>query len=243
MARSKEGFDTRAAVTRSLLGWGVVAGVFYLVTGVGQGLIREGFSFTDHALSMLMLGDFGWIQTANLGLTGLMVTAAAVGFTRAMKQARGATAAGVLLAIFGLALIGSAIFPPDPVDGFPDPGSTAAATTSGGLHLVFGAVGLIALAAATFVVAVWLGNRDEASRARSSRLFGIVIAMGFIGGAALATTTAGVILLWLAVVTGWVWLASTSLHLYRTVPHPDLHVRTAGNESHGNGDRRPHPSR
>ena len=101
MARSNEGFDTRAAVTRSLLGWGVVAGVFYLVTGVGQGLIREGFSFTDHALSMLTLGDFGWIQTASLGLTGLMVAVAAVGFTRAMKQARGATAAGVLLAFFG----------------------------------------------------------------------------------------------------------------------------------------------
>lgn len=231
MARSNEGFDTRAAVTRSLLGWGVVAGAFYLVAGVGQGLIREGFSFSEHALSLLMLGDFGWIQAANLGLTGLMVAVAAVGFTRAMKPARGATAAGVLLGIFGVALIGAAIFPPDPVDGFPDPGSTEAATTIGVFHLVFGAIGLIALAAATFVVAGWLGNReDETSRARGYRLFGIVIAIGFLGGAALATTTAGVILLWLAVVTGWVWLASTSLHLYRTVPHPDLHLRTAVNE-------------
>ena len=226
MARSNDGFDTRAAVTRSLLGWGVVAGAFYLAVGVGQGMIREGFSFSEHALSMLMLCDFGWIQTANLGLTGLMVAVAAVGFTRAMKPARGATAAGGLLGIFGVALIGSAIFPPDPVDGFPDPGSTEAATTSGVLHLAFGAIGLVALAAATFVVASWLGNgEDETSRARGYRLSGIVIAIGFLGGAALATTTAGVILLWLGVVTGWVWLASTSLHLYRTVPHPDLHMR------------------
>jgi hypothetical protein len=231
VARSNEGFDTRAAVTRSLLGWGVVAGAFYLVVGVGQGMIRVGFSFSEHALSMLMLGDFGWIQTANLGLTGLMVAVAAVGFTRAMKPARGATAAGGLLGIFGAALIGAAIFPPDPVDGFPDPSSTEAATTSGVLHLAFGAIGFIALAAATFVVAGWLGNReDEASRARGYRLFGIVIAIGFLGGAVLATTTAGVILLWLAVVTGWAWLALTSLHLYRTVPHPDLHMRTAVNE-------------
>jgi hypothetical protein len=219
-----------------------VAGVFYLVAGVGQGLIREGFSYSEHALSMLTLGDFGWIQTANLGLTGLMVAVTGVGFTRAMKPARGATAAGVLLGIFGVALIGSAVFPPDPVDGFPDPGSTEAATTSGILHLVFGAIGFIALAAATFVVAGWLGNRDEASRARGSRLFGIVIAIGFLGGVALATTTAGVILLWLAVVTGWVWLASTSLHLYRTVPHSDLHWRTAVNESHSNGDGRSQPT-
>jgi len=241
VAPSNEGLDTSAVVTRSLLGWGVGAGLFYLVAGVGQGLIREGFSFSEHALSMLMLGDFGWIQTANLGLTGLMVAVAAVGFTRAMKPARGA---GVLLGIFGVALIGSAIFPPDTVDGFPDPGSTEAATTSGVLHLAFGAIGLIALAAATFVVAGWLGNReDEASRARGYRLFGIVIAIEFLSGAALVATTAGVILLWLAVVTGWVWLASTSLHFYRKLPHPDLHLRTAAIESHGNGDGLPHPSR
>ncbi len=228
MPRSPDGFDGAAAVTRSLLGWGLVAGPFYLVTGVVQGLLREGFSFTEHALSLLMLGSLGWIQTTNLILTGLMVIAAALGFSRAMKPGTGATAAGVLLGAFAVALLASAFFPPDPVDGFPDPASTAETTTSGVLHLATGAIGFLALAGATLVVAGWFRRREEPRRARNSRLSGIVIVAGFGGGAAFATTLAGVILLWIAVVTGWVWLALTSLILYRTVPHPDRHIRAAG---------------
>src|SRR5690606_16609679 len=44
-------FDGAAAVTRSLLGYGVVAGVFYLVVGVVLGMTREGFDFGRHPLS------------------------------------------------------------------------------------------------------------------------------------------------------------------------------------------------
>lgn len=53
------GFDKSAAVTRSLLGWGVVAGPFYVVFGLTLALTRPGFRLTQHALSLLMLGDLG----------------------------------------------------------------------------------------------------------------------------------------------------------------------------------------
>jgi len=89
MAGPNNGLDRAAAVTRSLLGWGVVAGVFYLAVGVAQGLTRDGFSFTEHALSLLMLGEGGWVQSANLIVSGAMVVAAAVGFMRAMSPKRG----------------------------------------------------------------------------------------------------------------------------------------------------------
>lgn len=59
-------------MTRSLLGWGIVAGVFYLAAGVTLGLLREGFSFAEHPLSLLMLGERGWMQTANLVIAGTM---------------------------------------------------------------------------------------------------------------------------------------------------------------------------
>jgi hypothetical protein len=233
MARSRndEGFDLGAAVTRSLLGWGVLAGSFYLIVGITQGLLRDGFSFTEHPLSLLMLGDFGWVQRTNLILSGLMVIAAAFGFQRAMNPDKRAITIGVALGTHGLALIGGGIFPPDPVAGFPEPTSAAVATTSGLLHLAFGGIGFIALATASFFMAGWFRERNQTSQARRARLTGFTILIGFLGGAAMANSIVGVILLWVAVLIGWVWLTATSLRLYRVVPHPDLHVRQAARDS------------
>jgi hypothetical protein len=216
-----DGFDGAAAVTRSLLGWGVVAGIFYLVTGVTLALTRTGFDVSRHALSQLMLGDFGWAQTVNLILSGLMTLAAAVGAGRAMRGSRGATATSLLVGIFGACLVASGVFPPDPMAGFP-PGSTSTgASPSGILHLAFGAIGFLSLAAATFVVATRYTNRG----AVLSRAAGIVITLGFLGGAAFSTGTPGVVCLWIAVIATWAWLTLTSLALYRTVPHPDANRR------------------
>lgn len=224
-ARQGDGFDRAAAVTRSLLGWGVVAGIFYLVTGITLGLTRSGFGFGRHALSQLMLGDFGWAQATNLILSGLMTFAAAVGAGRAMRGSRGATAASVLIGIFGVCLVGSAIFPPDPMAGFPEGAASNEVTLSGLLHLVFGAIGFLSLAAAAFVVAGWSARRGETRRALYSRASGIVVTLGFVAGAAFSSGTLGVVFLWGAVVAGWAWLAVTSVELYRTVPHPDAHRR------------------
>ena len=69
-------FDRGRAVTKSLLGWGVVAGPFYVVVGLAQALLVPGFDLSRHALSLLLLGPLGWIQWLNLVLSGLMVLAA-----------------------------------------------------------------------------------------------------------------------------------------------------------------------
>jgi hypothetical protein len=221
------GFDGAAAVTRSLLGWGVVAGGFYLAVGITLGLTRTGFDFARHALSQLMLGHLGWAQMANLILSGLMTLAAAAGFRRAMRGSRGATAASLLVGAYGVCLVAAGIFPPDPMAGFPPGSSSGAVSLSGVLHLAFGAVGFLSLVGATFVVAGWAARRGDAGFARYSRISGIVVVLGFAGGAALATSTSGVVGLWIAVVAGWMWLAVASVVLYRTVPHPDAHRRAA----------------
>lgn len=215
-----DGFNSAAAITRSLLGWGVVAGVFYLITGVTLGLTRPGFDFGRHDLSLLMLGDYGWLQVVNLILSGLMTIAAAIGVWRATRGSRGATAAGVLIGIFGGCLVASAIFPPDPTAGFPAGSTADKASLSGLLHLAFGAIGYLSLAAAAFVIAGWLARRTENRRARYSRAGGVVVVLGFVAGAAFSAGTLGVVFLWIAVVAGWGWLAATSVYLYRTVPHP-----------------------
>ena len=67
-------------VTRALLGYGIVAGPFYVAVSLTQAALRDGFDLTRHPWSLLANGPAGWVQIANLILTGLMVTAAAVGY-------------------------------------------------------------------------------------------------------------------------------------------------------------------
>ena len=217
-------FDSAAAVTRSLLGWGVVAGPFYVTFGLVLALTRPGFSLSEHALSLLMLGDWGWLQRVNLVLSGLMVLAAAYGFFRAIRSGRGlAVAAGV--GVFGTCLLLSAAFPPDPVDGFP-PGAVATATTSGILHLVFGALGFVAIAVAAFAYAAWTRAEGIEGQRVPAIVLGSLVLAGFVGGAALATSGVGVALLWIAVLAGWMWLALASARVYRWTPHPDTGLRS-----------------
>jgi hypothetical protein len=209
-------FDTAAAVTRSMLGWGVVAGPFYLVIGLVLALTREGFDFAQHPLSVLMLGEGGWTQITNLAVSGVMVLVAGVGMARV-----GARGTGIGVGIYGAAMVASAIFPPDPMPGFP-PGQEGATTPgiSGILHLAFGGIGFIAFAVAALLLGGWLARRGERGRAAWSRVVCVVILVGFLGGVALGP--AGMGGLWLAVVVGFAWLLLASVRLYRAVPRPDV---------------------
>jgi hypothetical membrane protein len=217
----RAGFDMAAADTRSMLGWGVVAGPFYLIVGLVLALTRPGFDLSRHALSLLMLGDVGWIHVTNLGLSGLMTIVAAIGFRRALRGSRTAVAAGVLIGVYGVGLLGAAAFPPDPAGGFP-PDAAQTASVSGVLHLGFGAVGFLALAAAAVVVGGWFARRGDRGTAMVSRVAAVVIVVGFAGGGALSAGPGGVASLWIAVVAGWAWLLYASIRTYRIVPHPVL---------------------
>ena len=212
-------FDRNAAVTRSLLGWGVVAGPFYVVVGLVLALSRPGFDLTHHSLSLLTLGDLGWLQRTNLILTGLMAIIAARGIIRAVRSGRG-LAMEVLTIVYGGGLILSAVFAPDPVEGFP-PGSAGGEFSSSGiLHLLFGALGFAAIAAAAFAHAGWSRSIGAKSRATVSLILGGLVLVGFAGGAASATTPVGVALLWVAVLAQFTWLALACAQIYNWSPHP-----------------------
>lgn len=214
--------DRGAAVTRSLLGWGVVAGTVYLLIGLTLAMTREGFDLARHPLSLLALGESGWMQRANLVGTGLMVGAAAIGAIRVLGVGGATRTVGGGLLFYGAGLVASGIFPPDPMAGFPpgtDPGDPS---ISGLLHLAFGALGFVSLSVAALSLGNWYAHGCDATLALLSRGSGAAILVGFMGGAALATQPAGIALLWAAVVIGWAWLAVISVNLYRRAPHPDL---------------------
>jgi hypothetical protein len=80
-ARTRQDCSAAGNVTRSLLGYLALAGPFYVVVSLAQALTRHGFDLARDEWSLLALGCLGWIQQANLILTGVMIIVGAVGAT------------------------------------------------------------------------------------------------------------------------------------------------------------------
>jgi len=143
-----------------------------------------------------------------------MVIGAAIGIARVLQS----RAAGWLLGCFGAGMVVAAIFPTDPVDGFP-PGTPlgvpTAKSTSALVHLASGAIGFVTLAASCFVVARAMSRRKQASMARLSFVCGLAVLIGFFAPVAIPSGPGGIAGIWFAVVVGWAWLAVTSTRLMR----------------------------
>ncbi|MHC1559966.1 DUF998 domain-containing protein [Actinomycetospora sp. C-140] len=216
--------DRTAAITRSLLGYGLLAGPFYVVIGLVQAFTRDGFDLTRHDLSLLANGSLGWIQIANLVLTGLMVIAAAVGMRRAMRvlrDGRGSVWGPRLVAGFGVGMVGAGAFVADPMNGFPPgtPDGPATTVTASGIgHLVFGGLGFLALIVACFVIARGYAERGRTAMAWFSRVTGVLFLVAFAGLASGSATPTVVLGFWVALIVAWTWLALVSLDLYRRTP-------------------------
>jgi hypothetical protein len=199
--------DPAKNVTRSLLGYGVLAGPFYVVVSLVQAFTRDGFDLTRHEWSLLANGSTGWIQIANLILSGLMVIAAAAGMRRiGMKWGP------LLLAGYGIGLIGAGVFTADPRDGFPVGTVSNAVSWHGMLHFVAGGVGFFCLIAACFVLA----RRFGTGLAVFSRVTGVVFFAAFAGIASGGGSVAMNLAFTAAVVLASAWLSVISVRLYRS---------------------------
>lgn len=213
MASNEAIVGREAAVSWSLLRWGVVAGPFYLGVGLLQALLRDGFDLARHPLSVLANGPGGWIQTANFLFTGLMVVAAAVGFRRVLgPKSRAVT---WFLGGYGVAMILAAMFPADPMDGFPPgtpEGFPTSISTTGLIHFIAGALAFTCLAISALAAAWTMRRRGVPSLALLSLFSGLAVLLGFFSGTALPIGVAGI---WFAVVVGWTWLTVMSLRLNR----------------------------
>ena len=91
--------------TRALLACGVVAGPLFIIVAFIQVLIRSGFDPRRHPLSLLSLGDLGWIQITNFVVGGLLFTASAVGIRRTMRSGPGRRWGPWLIGVFGVSLV------------------------------------------------------------------------------------------------------------------------------------------
>jgi hypothetical protein len=208
--------------TATLLRCGVAAGPLYIAIGLAQVLVRDGFDVRRHALSLLSNGDYGWVQTGNFLLSGILVIIGAVGLRRLLYPGRGGTWGPILLAVYGLGLIGAGLFAADPAPDFP-PGAHSGATEmsrTGLLHFVFGGIGFYALIAACLVFAWRFASLRQTAWAAYSAFTGVAFLMAFALIASGTISTAAMLAFYAAVAWIWIWHAAltfTHLHALRTV--------------------------
>ena len=117
---------------RQLLTCGVVASVLFIGVTTIQILTRPGFDLRRLAISVLALGDFGWVQVSNFILSGPLTIAFGVGVRQRLKGRRAGTFGPILIAANGLALIVAGTFTTDAGPGFPLGAPTASPTPSAG---------------------------------------------------------------------------------------------------------------
>lgn len=208
----------QTARTRRLLACGAVAGPLFVVAVAAQALARPGFSLLRNAASLLDDGPWGWVQSANFIVTGLLLITAASGLRRALPAGRGSRWAPRLLVITGAGLAGGGVFHPDPSTGYP-PGTplhaSAISSWHGALHQVCGSTAFLAL----IVFCLLLASRHRAGGRRglavSSALAGVLCTAGIAtGGLPHGTLTlflgVSAAVLWTAFTLGWLRSAATT---------------------------------
>lgn len=181
-------------MTGRLLACGVIAGPLFVGTWLAQAVTRDGFDPTYHPISLLSLGDLGWIQIANFVVTGALLIACAVGLRRVLRPGRAGTWGPALVAANGFGLILAGVFVTDAGAGFP-PGTPDGPPAQVSWHGVLHEVGFV-VATLSWLVACFVFLRRFAALGRRGWVAACVAApVGFL------------------VVTGWPDLDSLSVRL------------------------------
>jgi len=208
-----------ARVTKSLLGYGVIAGPLYVVVALAQALTRDGFDLSRHAWSLLANGGPGWIQITNLILTGLMTIAFAVGLRRSLGTGPGSRWAPRLMATYGASLVVAGIFRADPTLGFPvgTPAGQGAVSWHGLVHFSAGAIGFSALTIGCFVLARRYSAEARRGWALACRVTGVAFLAGFAAVASGAGSASSILAFTAAVVLVCGWSSAVAVHRYAAV--------------------------
>jgi hypothetical protein len=210
-------------VTKSLLGYGVLAGAVFEASILIQGLTRHGFRIAHDDASLLSNGPLGWIQIATFVVCGAMTIAAAAGMRRALAGRTGGRWGPRLIAVYGVALMAAGFLRADPADGF-GPGAPAgkAAHVSwhAAGHLISGSIGFTALIVACFLIARYFTREQHRGMAIYSRITALAFLAAFAGITTGSSSSAVVLPFYAAVLATWIWIAVTSVHLYRRTSDP-----------------------
>jgi hypothetical protein len=200
------------SLTKMLLLCGAIAGPLFILIVLIQDYTRPGFDPRLLPLSLLSLGEWGWIQIVNFVLAGVLNLLYVPGLWRRLHPGRGGTWGPILIGAYGIGLILVGIFRTDPANGFP-PGVPAATHPSwhGVIHALGGLFIFLVLAAALAVFVRFFLERKERGWAfyclASAVLLLLIFFTGFTNAAWIART------LRLATLIGWMAASMIAIKL------------------------------
>ena len=149
--------------SRALLIGAVIATPLFVALWAVQAFTREGFRPTYHPMSLLSLGDSGWVQIANFILTGMLVIGGGIGLGRALEPGRLTRWGTTLIVLMGIGLVVAGVFVTDPGAGFPAGAPEGAPEMSwhGAVHEVGFVLTQVAFVAGGVVLAVRCGRNRQ----------------------------------------------------------------------------------
>lgn len=190
---------------------GSIGAPLFVLTFLVDGATRPGYDARRHAVSALATGSRGWVQTVNFVVCGLLVTVSAIGVGGAM----GSWWLAGAIAVFGLALVASGVFPMDPMRGYPvgtPAGDPATVSRAHQLHDGAGAVVFGSLPVCAVVAAFTLDDTVWAVASGGTAAYLVVMA-GRFGAAWEADDPRTGLVQRAFIVPGWIWLAALCWHL------------------------------
>jgi hypothetical membrane protein len=204
-------------IDRALLFAGIIAGLLFFIVPTIEVFRRPGFDIQRHAISMLSLGDGGWIMKTVFIVCGTLTLMCALGIY--MELARGWVrfAALLLIGAYGFGLILAGIFDAPAGLGFPSgtPQDQPPVMTAGAiLHSIAFMVAFSSLIASCFVFALHNLYAQQTIWAVISLAVGIALP-ALIGLGISMIIAPGIAFYWAAML-GWLWLAATVLIINRT---------------------------
>ncbi|MGV0813006.1 DUF998 domain-containing protein [Mycolicibacterium boenickei] len=222
---------TGARLTAALLACGVVGGLSITAVSLTLAFTRPGFDLTSHANSMLVLGDWGWIQSVDFVVCGLLLSAFGVGIWRMTPGVRSGRVAAVCVVLYGL-LAGVVVglnpadpgfgFPPGAQQGYPGPDELS---TSAQIHGVAGLLGFLAVTCGCFALARYFALTGDRIWAAVSAGVGIAVlaVSGYLAlNAGEQTGTFNYVPTWVVGTMLWLFVAAVAARLLRS--HRDAHV-------------------
>jgi len=193
---------------------GVAAAVLFFVVPTILMFRRPGFDIERHAISMLSLGDGGWMMKAVFIVSGVLTLLCARGLYVDLAHGWPGFAGAVLIGGFGTGLVLAGLFDAPAGLGFPPgtPQDQAPAMTIGPImHSVAFMVAFSALITSCFAFALHAWYAQETIWAVTSLAVGIALPT-LIGLGISMTIAPGIAFYW-ATMLGWLWLVATAIIL------------------------------
>ncbi|SFR93250.1 Protein of unknown function [Microbacterium sp. cf046] len=149
--------------SRALLIGAMAATPLFVVLWAVHAFTRDGFRPTYHPMSLLSLGDSGWVQIADFVLTGMLVIGGGIGLGRTLEAGRLTRWATTLIVLMGVGLVVAGVFVTDAGAGFPAGAPAGAPEMSwhGAVHEVGFILTQVAFIAGGIVLAVRFGRTAQ----------------------------------------------------------------------------------